>query len=159
MGRRANGWSTQNLPYHIFLNTLAEKPIYRQSTREGSTDKNAEWIVRWRGTHSCSLLIRIYASNPSESTAGHPTIEQNNFNNSKHKDYDRTDKSLRKKQERKPGGRFEGGRPGNNVEKPTALLLEQLVAMETNWVKSFDSSYVGVVSAWGVYAALSVNFS
>lgn len=118
-----------------FFKHLSRKPIYRQSTREGSTDKNAEWIVKWRGTHSCSLLIRIYASNPSESTAGHPTIEQNNFNISKHKDYGRTDKSLRKKQERKPGGRLGGGGggdQGNNVEKPTALLLEQLVAMETN---------------------------
>lgn len=93
-----------------FFKHLSRKPIHRQSTREGSTDKNAEWIVKWRGTHSCSLLIRIYASNPSESTAGHPTIEQNNFNISKHKDYARTDKSLRKKQERKPGGRLGGGR-------------------------------------------------
>lgn len=116
-----------------FFKHLSRKPIYRQSTREGSTDKNAEWIVKWRGTHSCSLLIRICASNPSESTAGHPTMSKtiSTFQSIKTM-LVRINLCGKNKRENQVGDLGGGGDQGNNVEKPTALLLEQLVAMETN---------------------------
>lgn len=44
----------------------------------------------------------------------------------------RIDLCGKNKRENQVGDLGGGGDQGNNVEKPTALLLEQLVAMETN---------------------------